>query len=137
VARACYLAGLARFESDPDVAGLGPGEPPAGSLERHRPERLLHALYRTAARPHVVVDVTPVWERRMRALRSHASQLDPGRGPATYLTDAGFLDEVEARGRTLGALIGARYGEGYRLRGPVPISDARALLPSGMHGGAR
>jgi len=137
VARACYLAGLARFDADlgaPDSRG---GTPPAGSLERHRPERLLHALYRTAARPHVVVDVTPVWERRMRALRAHASQLEAARGPATYLTAPGFLDEVEARGRTLGALIGARYGEGYRLRGPVPILDARALLPSGTHGGAR
>ncbi len=122
VARSCYLAGLARIAA--------PGE-------RHRPERLLFALYRSAARPHLVVDVTPVWERRMRAVRAHASQLDPERGPATYLTAPGFLDEVEARARTLGAAIGARYGEGYRLRGPVPVTDARALLPSTPDGGPR
>ena len=42
----------------------------------------------------------------------------------------GFLEEVEARGRALGALVGARYGEGFRVRGPVPIEDARALLPA-------
>src|SRR5213596_173768 len=55
-----------------------------GCLRRHRPARLLHALYRSAKRPHVIVDVSEVWERRMRALRRHASQLDPARGPETY-----------------------------------------------------
>jgi bacillithiol biosynthesis deacetylase BshB1 len=114
VARACYLAGLARFEA--------PGE-------RHRPERLLFALYRADRPAQLVVDVTPVWERRMAALRAHASQLDPARGPATYLTQPGFVAEVEARGRRWGALIGAGFGEGYRTRGPLAVTDARALLP--------
>jgi N-acetylglucosamine malate deacetylase 1 len=135
VERACYLAGLARFPFDPrePVAEAAPPAPAA----RHRPERLLFALYRGAARPHLVVDVSGVWERRMRALRAHASQLDPARGPATYLTASGFLDEVEARARTLGALIGVRHGEGYRMRGPVPLTDARALLPASNPGGTR
>jgi bacillithiol biosynthesis deacetylase BshB1 len=129
VRRACYLAGLVRFG---DAGGTAGREGDAGM--RHRPERLLFALYRGAARAHLVVDVSAVWERRMRAVRAHSSQLDPGRGPATYLTAPGFLEEVEARARTLGALIGARYGEGYRLRGPVPIADARALLPGTLAG---
>ena len=133
VERACYLAGLARFGAD-----LRGGEQdPGGRPERHRPERLLFALYRSAARPHLVVDVSAAWERRMRAVRAHQSQLDPARGPATYLTEPGFLEEIEARGRSLGALIGARYGEGYRVRGPVAIRDARALLPAGLEGGVR
>lgn len=118
VARACYLAGLARYPT-------GSGE---GAVVRHRPERLLFALYRSAARPHLVVDVSTAWERRVAAVRAHASQLDPARGPATYLTAPGFLEEIEGRARALGALVGARYGEGFRMRGPVPITDARALL---------
>jgi len=113
VARACHASGFARFDA--------PGE-------RHRPDRLLHALYRTTRPPSLVVDVTPVWERRMSAIRAHASQLDPTRGPATYLTAPSFLEEVEARARTWGAAIGARFGEGYRLRGPLGISDARVLI---------
>lgn len=121
VARACYLAGLARFPA--------PGA-------RYRPSRLLFALYRAATRPHLVVDVTPVWERRQRALACHASQLDPARGPATYLTAAGFLESVEARARAWGASIGARYGEAYRVRAPLAIEDARALLARGDGEGA-
>jgi len=137
VERACYLAGLARFETGPRSAGDAPGEPCAGDRARHRPERLLFALYRGAARAHLVVDVSAAWERRMRAVRVHQSQLDPARGAATYLTEAGFLEEIEARARSLGALIGVRYGEGYRVRGPVPVTDARALLPAGHEGGVR
>jgi bacillithiol biosynthesis deacetylase BshB1 len=116
VARACYVAGLARFDA--------PGE-------RHRPERLLFALYRGDARPHLVVDISRTWEKRMKALHAHHSQLDPGRGPETYLTQPGFLGEVEARARAFGARIGATHGEGYRVRAPLAVTDARVLLGAG------
>lgn len=117
ITAACYLAGLAKF----DVSG-----------ERHRPDRLLYALYRTTARPHLIVDVGTVWERRMQAVRAHRSQLDTSApGPATYLTAPGFLEEVEARARAWGAAIGVRHGEAFRARGPIPVTDARALLQHG------
>jgi len=116
IRRASYVAGLARF-------GAG--------AERHRPDRLLFALYRSARRPTLVVDVSATWDLRMAALRAHQSQLGAGGGPATYLTAPGFLGEIEARARVFGALIGARYGEGYRTHGPLGIADARALLAAG------
>lgn len=115
VERACYVAGLARY-------------PAAG--ERYRPDVLLFAFYRTIERPHLVVDVTSVWEKKCEAIRAHKSQLDPAAGPATYLTAPDFLPEVEARARVWGASIGVRFGEGYRASGPVKIADARALLPA-------
>ena len=116
VTRACYLAGLARW-------------PAAG--ERFRPARLLYALYRGTARAQLVVDVTPVWERRVAAIAAHASQLDPAAGPDTYLTAPGFLSEVEARARVFGASTGGMFGEGFRSRGPLVLADARALLGAG------
>ena len=121
VGRACYVAGLARFD------------PPG---RRHRPERLLFALFRGLGRPHLVVDVSEVWERRMRALAAHQSQLESGRGPETYLTHPDFLAQVESRARAWGAAIGARFGEAYRLEGPLAVTDARALLPAGAGRGA-
>ncbi|HEY3216432.1 MAG TPA: bacillithiol biosynthesis deacetylase BshB1 [Candidatus Eisenbacteria bacterium] len=114
VARACYLAGLARFQ--------------AGG-ERFRPGRLLFALYRSMRRPHLVVDITSVWSRRLQALRAHQSQLGSGPGPATYLTRPEFVEEVESRARGFGAAIGVRYGEGYRSPVPFLVEDARVLLP--------
>jgi len=130
IARACYVSGLARFDA--------PGE-------RHRPARVMFALYRTDRPPQLVVDVSAVWERRAAALAAHESQLDPlgveagggGRvAPATYLTHPDFAAEVEARARSFGALIGTRFGEGYRLRGPVAIHDARVLLGNAGEGAA-
>lgn len=113
VTRACYVAGLARYDA--------PGE-------RFRPARVLYALYRGGRRAHLVVDIGAVWERRMAALEAHRSQLDPAAGPATYLTHPDFQAELAARARVFGAAIGARYGEGYRSRGPLAVADARALL---------
>ena len=113
VTRACYLAGLAKFPA--------PGD-------RWRPARLLYALYRGSADPKLVVDITPVWERRAAALREHHSQFDASAGPATYVSAPGFLAEIEARARVFGALAGGTFGEGYRLRGPLAIADARMLL---------
>ncbi len=113
IASACYLSGLARY-----------GE----GAHRHRPARLLHALYRSSEPPRLVVDVSSVWERRTRALECHRSQLDPQRGPQTYLTQPGFLAEVEGRARAWGALIGVSHGEAYAGRGPLGVFDARALI---------
>jgi bacillithiol biosynthesis deacetylase BshB1 len=113
VARACYLSGVARFEA--------PGE-------RFRPQRLLFALYRSDTAPHLVVDVSEVWERRQSALRAYRSQLEANAGPATYLTRAGFLESVEARARAWGAHAGVTHAEGYRVRGPLAVHDARTLL---------
>ena len=120
VAHACYLSGLARFEA--------PGE-------RFRPARVLFAIHRSGVAPHLLVDVSEVWERRQAALRAHVSQLDPAAGPATYLTAPGFLESVEARARAWGALAGVEHAEGYRVRGPFALLDARALLAGA--GGAR
>ncbi|MGH3055034.1 MAG: PIG-L deacetylase family protein, partial [Gaiellaceae bacterium] len=101
--------------------------------ERFRPSRVMFALYRSQARPHLVVDVSRVWERRRAALDCHRSQLDPASGVSTYLTAPDFLAAVEARSRAWGAAIGVTHGEAYRMRGPVPIGDARALLARGVH----
>lgn len=114
VTRACYLAGLRRFAAT--------GEP-------WRPTRVLFAMYRTGAQPHLVVDVSAVWEKRMAALREHRSQLDPAAGASTYLTEPGFLAEIEGRARHWGSLIGVTYGEAYRVRGPVAVLEPSSLLP--------
>ena len=119
VASACYLAGLARFEA--------PGE-------RFRPARVLFAIHRSGVAPHLLVDISEVWEKRQAALRAHVSQLDPAAGPATYLTQPGFLEAVEARARAWGALAGVTHAEGYRVRGPLALLDARALLAGGARG---
>src|SRR5262249_38289066 len=114
VERACYASGAGRFAA--------PGE-------RHRPGLLMFALYRSLAKPQVVIDVTRVWEKKSEAIRAHETQLAPAAGPSTYLTHEDFLPEIEAQARVWGASIGARYGEGYRLRRPFGVVATGALFP--------
>ncbi|BBK41831.1 bacillithiol biosynthesis deacetylase BshB1 [Allostella vacuolata] len=112
VERAAFLARLARH---------GSGRP-------HAVERLLHYCGHHPATPSVVIDVSAVWAERMHALRAHASQFEAGDGAATALNDGSFLRFVEARAVCHGALIGAAYGEGFMLAGPVGLDGLGPLL---------
>lgn len=123
VQHACYLAGI--------------GNHPAGGTA-HRPEQVLYYLDRIGRRPHLVQDVSPVFDQKVAAVRCYASQLysesdqlsGPGQGGArsTPLASPDYLDAWRARHRYFGSLIGVPYGEGYVLRSPVPLLDPLSLL---------
>lgn len=125
VQHACYLAGV--------------GNHPATGAP-HRPEQVLYYLDRIGHRPHLVQDVSEVFEQKLAAVRCYASQLfsdddlstEPSPGaatqPSTPLASPDYLDTWRARHRYFGSLIGVPYGEGYRLRSPVPLLDPLSLL---------
>ena len=128
VRRACYLAGIGGW--------------PAAGLP-HRPEQVLYYLDRIGHRPHLVLDVTDVFERKAAAVHCFASQLhaDPDEAPdeapdddlpwprtPTPLSSPDYLEGWRARHRYFGSLIGVRHGEAYVLRSPVPLLDPLALL---------
>ena len=104
--RAAYVAGLRQFRPD-----LGPP---------FRPARVLAYPQRQEIVADVVVDVTAAYDRKLAAIRCHASQLA---GAATPLTQAVALDVFAVRDRYWGATIGVAFGEPYQLGAPVPIAD--------------
>jgi hypothetical protein len=61
----------------------------------------------------------------MRAVAAFKSQFfDPeSSGPRTFISEKGFLDMIEARGKHFGALIGSSYGEAFVTKQPPRISD--------------
>ncbi len=64
---ACFLAGLRNYRPD-----LGPA---------FRPAKLVYAVTMTEANdlaPTFVVDVTPFWETKLRAISAFVSQFTPG-----------------------------------------------------------
>ena len=98
--------------------------------EPWRPHHVLHYMQSVPFEPTFVVDVTEVWEQRVRALQAFRSQFfNPDYEPAadepeTYVSNPGFFAWVEARARTYGYQIGATYGEPFLYRhGPVGLSD--------------
>ena len=121
---ALFYSGLAKIETAEDDGT--PQEP-------WRPHHVLHYMQALDVEPTLVVDVSDVWERRMRALLAFESQFYQGGegddGPETYISNPGFLEWVEARARVYGYRIGARYGEPFVYRhGPVGVGDLVATL---------
>ena len=74
--------------------------------------------------PSFVVDTSEAWQRKLAAIRCHASQLDakPGEDP-TLLGSSRALEAVEARDRANGALIGATHGEALRDMATPGLTD--------------
>jgi bacillithiol biosynthesis deacetylase BshB1 len=113
---ACFLAGLRNYRPD-----LGPP---------FRPGKLVYSVTMTEANdlaPSFVVDVTPFWETKLRAIAAFASQFTPAPGEKGPLPLDRFQDAVELAGRRHGQRIGVRYGEGFVTREPLAVDDLLAL----------
>jgi LmbE family N-acetylglucosaminyl deacetylase len=99
--RCVFLSALRRFE--PSL-----GEP-------HAPRRLLHYPMRHRPVPSFIVDTTAAWERKLKAIACHASQVASTGGEA--------LAAIEATDRYHGALIGTRFGEALLSVAPLGVTD--------------
>jgi LmbE family N-acetylglucosaminyl deacetylase len=102
----------------------------AGAAPAHRPRRLFHFLSHLAAEPAFVVDVTPVWEQKLRLVRCYASQITPhdaGDEGGHFLFGADILQRMETKARYFGEKISVGFGEPLVHLGPVPFGDP--MLP--------
>lgn len=116
---AWYLSGLRR------LAELD------GGPQARRPARLLHFMGHVPFEPTLVVDIGPVWERKLSLIRCYSSQLAPA-GDADrgqhFLFGADILSRMETRARFFGERIGVRYGEPLLSSGPLACGDPAAVL---------
>ena len=117
---ACYLAGLARYQAD--------GPP-------HRPLKVLYALaYREdPVKPSFVVDISQVFETKMRAIRCYASQFDGARAAGEiFPTGQALYDLVRIQSAHYGSLIRCRYGEPYFCHETIAVDDIMLLGVASM-----
>ena len=116
---AWFVAGLRRLS---EMEG---GPPP------HRPRRLLHFLSHLSFPPTLVVDIDPVWEKKIEVVRCYASQIEP-EGPgdegAHFLYGADILRRMETKARTWGERIGVGHGEPFLSMEPLACSDPTEWL---------
>jgi N-acetylglucosamine malate deacetylase 1 len=77
-----------------------------GGAPAHRVGRLHHYPMHYPVEPTFVVDVSSVWERRMRAASAYESQINHA---------------LDARGLFYGAMIGVRRGEPFSCAGPLGL----------------
>jgi N-acetylglucosamine malate deacetylase 1 len=125
-ASALFYSGLRRIETVGED-----GEP----QEPWRPSHVLHYMQTLLFEPTLVVDVTEVWEQRVEALRAFRSQFyhpdyAPDEGePETFVSNPDFFAWIEARARTFGHRVAAKYGEPFLYRhGPFGVSDLVTVL---------
>jgi len=94
----------------------------------HRPQSLFHYMIHYPFSPAFVVDISSVWDRKLRVLEAYASQFQRGEGgPHTAISQPGFARFVEARAICFGAMIGASYGEPFSASGPVGLQQLPGL----------
>ena len=110
VYEAAFLSGLIRYETD---------------REAHRPAQLFHYMGWVEFEPTVIVDITEQAERKLQAIYAYETQFNPDatRGPQTKLTSPTTDWLIRSRMARLGAKIGAKYGEGFLVRGQIEVED--------------
>ncbi len=112
---ACFYAGLRRIETYDTEGNL---------QEPWRPAHVLHYVQAVPLTPTLVVDVSQVWECRIRALRAYRSQFfheeyqSGEEEPQTFISQPEFWHWIEARARSYGYLIGATYAEPFVYHHP-------------------
>ncbi len=115
---ASALVDAARFWAKLSKTDM-PGEP-------HFPARLLYfpsMHLRLHVKPAVVLDVTSYHERKKQALACYHSQFIAGRSQ----TGPTIFDDIDARARYFGWLIGTSYGEPFLTREEIGVHDLRHL----------
>lgn len=110
VKEAAYLAGLNKIET---------------GQEAFRPKRVIHYMTHYRFEPSFIVPIDEYFERKMEAVRAHASQFyrPDAAEPETRISQPGFLDLLALRDRTYGSMIDAMYGEPYYMRGMLRIEN--------------
>lgn len=120
IADACFLAGLRKIETSFEGA----------EQKAWRPKRVFHMIQDRQLRPTFIVDITDVFEEKLKSIQCYKSQFhDPNSGePETYISSQGFLDQIKYRDALLGKQIGTRYAEGLICENIPGIKDLDALL---------
>jgi N-acetylglucosamine malate deacetylase 1 len=120
VAEASFLSGLRRVNTSYD--GL--------EQEAWRPVTVLHMIQDRWIDPHIVVDITAEWPKKMEALQCFKSQFhDPtSTEPLSPISVPEFLPTLEGRARDMGRLIGVPFGEGFTCMRPPGVRDITSLF---------
>ena len=123
IADSCFLSGLSKVETN-DVNGQ--------AQTRWRPKLVLHYLQDWYHEPDLLIDISSVFEERMKAIECYTTQFYTSAsdkdGPQTYISSPDFLDSIIARARMFGKRIGVKYAEGFISEKKIGISSLDALL---------
>lgn len=105
VSDAAFLSGLKKIET------FFNGELQAA----WRPKYVFNYIQDKFLQPDFVIDVTPVFEQKLEAVKAYATQFHntESKEPQTYISTPDFLESVIYRHKWFGKMIGVKYAEGF------------------------
>jgi bacillithiol biosynthesis deacetylase BshB1 len=118
--RVCRLVREACFFAN--VAGFDTGQ------KRFRPAALVEFIGNTLfshVTPSFIVPINETFEQKVESLRAYKSQFYDPQGTAgeTWISSKVYFEQIEARDRYWGSLIGENYGEAFSYRGLLAVGD--------------
>lgn len=119
---AAFLSGLRKVETELE------GE----SQKEWRPKKVFQYIQDHPLPPDFVVDVSDYIEGKIASIQAYGSQFfNPNRKegePETYISGKGFFEQIKARAREMGHLVGVDHGEGFIAERPLRVEDLFAHL---------
>ena len=123
IADCCFLAGLAKIETKDENGNV---------QEKWRPSYVLHYIQDWYHEPDLLIDISDVFEQRMKAVDAYSTQFHTTdgdkSGPQTYISTPDFRESVIARARMFGKRIGVKYAEGFITEKKIGITSLDALI---------
>ena len=127
---AAYLCGVPKYAPRSARGVAHPERIP------YRPELLLHYNNRYGISAGLVLDISGVFEEKIKLVGCYASQFGAGsaggarhkKEPLTRLSSEAFLTWFRARHAFYGSQIGAAFGEAFCTKGPIPLRGVEWLF---------
>ncbi len=116
----CFLAGLRKIVTVHEDC----------EQERWRPKYLFHYIQDRFFEPDIIVDISDVFEQRMKSIMAYATQFHntDSTDPDTYLSKPQFLESIVSRAKLLGKRIGVEFAEGFLTKKSIGIKSLNALV---------
>lgn len=96
----------------------------------HKPDAFLYYLLHNFEQPSFVMDISAVYDNKMKLLRLHETQFSKTAAQYGVLPHGlnDYLYGLESRDRFFGSLIGCQHGEAFVLDRPLRITNISRLL---------
>lgn len=125
IADCCFLSGLSKVETKDGNGNL---------QEKWRPAYVLHYIQDWYHEPDFLVDISEVFEQRMRSVEAYSTQFHSAGGhpdnnePQTYISTPDFIESVIARAQMFGKRIGVKYAEGFTCEKKIGLRSLDSLI---------
>ncbi len=117
----CFLSGLKQIKTTDEEGN---------DQDKWRPKYLFEYIQDRFYEPNMIVDISDVWEQRMKAVAAYTTQFhgSDSSQPQTYISSPEFMDAIVSRARLLGKRIGVSFAEGFLSKKNIGISNLDALI---------